>query len=792
MREKIMAVSAIFGAKVNRREDPRLISGTGTYASDVALANMAYAAFLRSPHAHAKIKRIDAEKAKKLPGVVTVLTGKDIGSKLNPVPCAWPVTGADVKIPKYYPIAVDRVRYVGDPVAVVVATSPYEAADALDAIVVEYDPLPAVILQEEAMKKGAPLLYEEVPNNIALHWKIGGGNVSDAFSNAEVTIKERFVNQRLQPTAIETRGATAQYDPSTGMLTMWVTTQNPHVHRLLLTLMTGIPEQKLRIISKDVGGGFGSKIPCYGPEAVVALLAKETGVPIKWVEDRHENYVATIHGRDHVQYVELAGKKDGTITGLRVKVYSNLGAWLSTAAPGVPTILFGLILPGAYKIPNVECEVYGMVTNTTGIDAYRGAGRPEATYIIERLVDIFAHKIGMDPAEVRVKNFIPKDKFPYNTATGLAYDSGNYEGALFKALGMISYDNLRRELQMLRSEGKLVGVGISSYVEVCGLGPSSVVRSTGFALGLWESAIVRVHPSGKVSVFTGGHPHGQGEETTFAQITASELGVLIDDVEVIHGDTDRIPFGMGTYGSRTTPVAGGSIVVACRRIKDKGKKIAAHLLEAREEDVQFDSGKFFVTGVPGVSKTLAEVAWASYGAGSNEIPSGMEPGLESTAFYDPPSFVFPFGTHVCQVEIDKESGQVKIKRYVAVDDCGRQVNPMIVEGQVHGGIAQGIAQALWEEAVYDEHGNLLTGTLSEYAVPTAVELPKYETTSTETPSPHHPLGLKGVGETGTIASTPAVVNAVCDALSPYGVENIDMPLRSDKIWRILKEKGISK
>jgi carbon-monoxide dehydrogenase large subunit len=787
-----MAVSAIFGAKINRREDPRLITGTGSYTNDIVLPNLAYAVFLRSPHAHAKINKINTERAKQFPGVIAIVTGKDIGSQLNPVPCAWPVTGAEVKIPKYYPIAIDKVRYAGDPVAVIVATSPYEATDALEAIDVEYEPLPAIVGQEDASKPGAPQLYDDVPNNIAFHWKVTGGNVSDAFVNSEVTIKERFVNQRLQPTALETRGAIAQYDPGSDTLTMWITTQNPHVHRLLLTLMTGIPEHKLRIISKDVGGGFGSKIPCYGPEAVVAFLAKKINVPIKWIEDRQENYQATVHGRDHVQYVELAGKNDGTITGIKVLAYANMGAWLSTAAPGVPTILFGLILPGAYKIPNVECEVYGVLTNTTGVDAYRGAGRPEATYIIERLVDIFAHKIGMDPAQVRLKNFISKDQFPYNTATGLAYDSGNYEGTLMKALGMIGYDDLRREQQKLRSEGKLVGIGISSYVEVCGLGPSAVVRATGFALGLWESAIVRVHPSGKVSVFTGGHPHGQGEETTFAQITASELGVPINDVEVIHGDTDRIPFGMGTYGSRTTPVAGGSIVVACRRIKDKGRKIAAHLLEAREEDIVFDSGKFFVSGSPGVSKSLAEVAWASYGAGGTEIPTGMEPGLESTAFYDPPSFVYPFGTHICLVEIDPESGQVHIKRYIAVDDCGRQVNPMIVEGQVHGGIAQGISQALWEEAIYDANGNLLTATLSDYAVPTAAELPRYETSSTETPSPYHPLGLKGVGETGTIAATPAVVNAVCDALSPLGVENIDMPLRPDKIWRILKEKVVSK
>jgi carbon-monoxide dehydrogenase large subunit len=802
-----MAVSTIFGARVNRREDPRLVTGNGLYTADVVLPNMVHAAFLRSPYAHARIKSINTEKAKALPGVIAVVTGKDIASKLNPVPCAWQLTNAEIKVPKYYPVAIDKVRYVGDPVAVVVAETPYQAADALEAIEVEYEPLQAVVDQESACKPDAPLLYDnDVPNNLAFHWKISSGDVSRAFAEAEVTVKERLVNQRLLPTAIEPRGALAQYNPSKDELTVWITSQNPHVHRLLLSLMTGIPEHKIRVISQDVGGGFGSKIPCYGPEAVVVLLAKEFLLPVKWIEDRRENYVSTIHGRDHVEYVELAGKFDGTITGIKVITYANLGAWLSTAAPGVPTILFGTMLSGPYKIKNLECEVFGVLTNTTAVDAYRGAGRPEATFILERIVDIFARKINMDPSEVRIKNFIPRDAFPYTTPTGLTYDSGDYEGTLRRALEISGYKDLREEQaarlksfllentetgKRKRTKEKLIGIGLSSYVEVCGLGPSSIVRSTGFALGLWESATVRVHPSGKVSVFTGGHPHGQGEETTFAQIVASELGVNLEDVEVVHGDTDKVPFGMGTYGSRTTPVAGGAIVFACRKIKEKARKIAAHLLEAREDDIVFDSGKFYVRGSPGTAKTLAEVAWASYGAGSSELPSGLEPGLENTTFYDPPNFVFPFGTHVCVVEVDTETGQVKIKKYVAVDDCGKQINPMIVEGQVHGGIAQGVAQALWEAAVYDKDGNLVTSTLSDYAVPTAYELPSYETASTETPSPHHPLGIKGVGETGTIASTPAVVNAVCDALSHFGVKNIDMPLVPEKIWRILSSRSRS-
>jgi len=541
-----------------------------------------------------------------------------------------------------------------------------------------------------------------------------------------------------------------------------------------------------------VGGGFGSKIHCYGPEAVVAFLAREIGRPVKWTEDRRENYLSTIHGRDHIQYVELAAKKDGTILGIKVLAYANMGAWLSTAAPGIPTILFGFMLSGNYRIPAIHCEVYGILTNTAAVDAYRGAGRPEASFIVERLVDILAHELKIDPADVRLKNFIPTDAFPYTVATGLVYDSGNGEAALKKAMETIDYRKLREEQARLRKEGRLLGIGISSYVEVCGLGPSRVARATGFGLGLWESATVRVHPTGKVSVFTGGHPHGQGEETTLAQIVAEELGISIEDVEIVHGDTAMIPFGMGTYGSRTTPVAGGAIALACRKIKEKARKIAAHLLEAREEDLVFEAGKFHVKGAPEKSKSIAEVAFASYAAGGPELPPGIEPGLENTTFYDPDNFTFPFGTHICAVEVDPETGQVQVKRYVAVDDCGKQINPMIVEGQVHGGITQGIAQALWEEAVYDSAGNLLTDTLTDYAVPTAVEVPRYETASMVTPSPHNPLGVKGVGETGTIAATPAVVNAVVDALSHLGVRHIDMPLKFERVWAVLKERGIAK
>ncbi|MDJ0269027.1 MAG: glyceraldehyde dehydrogenase subunit alpha [Aigarchaeota archaeon] len=787
-----MAVSAIFGARVKRREDPRMITGQGRYTDDIKLSGMVYAMFLRSPYAHAKIVSINVEKARKVPGVIAVYTGKDLENKLGPVPCAWAIPNADLKVPKYMPLAVDRVRYVGDPVAVVVAESPYVARDALEQIEVEYERLPAVVNQEEAVKPEAPQLYDDVPNNIAFHWSISGGDVEKAFAEAEVVIKQRIINNRLQPTAIETRGAVAQYNQATGELTVWMTSQNPHIHRLLLAGIVGVPEHKLRVVAPDVGGGFGSKIHCYGGEAVVAFLAKELGRPVKWMEDRRENYLATIHGRDHIQYVELAAKRDGTILGLRVKAYANLGAYLSTASPGIPTILLGTMLSGCYKIPAISCEVYGVLTNTAPVDAYRGAGRPEASFIVERMVDILAHELGMDPAEVRRKNFIPPDAFPYTVATGLQYDSGNYEAALNKALELVGYQQLREEQKRLREQGRLIGIGISSYVEICGLGPSRVVRATGFGLGLWESAVVRVHPTGKVTVYTGGHPHGQGEETTFAQIVAEELGVPFEDVEVVHGDTAMIPFGTGTYGSRTTPVAGGAIAIACRRIKEKAKKIAAYLLEASEEDIEFERGKFYVKDAPERAKTIAEIALSSYLAGEGELPAGMEPGLESTAFYDPENFTFPFGTHVCVVEVDPETGEVHVKRYVAVDDCGRQINPMIVEGQVQGGVVQGMAQALWEEAVYDKDGNLLTATLSDYAVPTSADVPRIETSSTETPSPHNPLGVKGVGETGTIAATQAVVNAVVDALAHLGVRHIDPPLKAETVWRILKEKGIAK
>ncbi|MDW8043530.1 MAG: molybdopterin cofactor-binding domain-containing protein [Nitrososphaerota archaeon] len=781
-----MAVTKLFGAKVKRKEDPRLITGKGRFTADITLPGTVYAHFVRSPYAHARIKSVDVSRALKADGVIAAFTGRDLADSMGPVPTAWLIPGADLKVPKYMPVAVDRVRYVGDPYAVVVARSPYAAADAAGLVKAEFEQLPAVTDPEKAVQPGAPQLYDEVPDNRAFTWRASGGDVEGAFSQADVVVKQRMVNSRLQPTALETRAALAVYDRFSDRSTVYLTSQNPHVHRFLLSVITGIPEHKLRVVSYDVGGGFGSKIHCYGPEAVVLHLAKRLELPVKWVESREENFTSTIHGRDHVQYVEAAATKDGKVLGLKVKSYANLGAYISTAAPGIPTILFGPMLSGPYAIKGISVEVVGALTNTAPVDAYRGAGRPEATYILERVMDLVARELGMDPADVRARNFIPKDRFPYQTPIALVYDSGDYERAFRRALELAEYRKWREEQRRARERGRLIGVGISSYVEICGMGPSAAVRSLGFGLGLWESAVVRVHPSGKVSVFTGGHPHGQGEETTFAQIVADKLGVPFEDVEVIHGDTDQVPFGMGTYGSRTTPVAGGAIALACDRVLEKARRIAAHMLEVREEDLVFEAGKFYVREAPERSKTIQEVALAAYGAGANEIPSGMEPGLEATVFYDPQNFTFPFGTHVCVVEVDPESGRVELLKYVAVDDCGNQINPMIVEGQIHGGIAQGLAQALYEEAVYDASGNLLTSTLNDYLVPTAVEIPDIVTDSTVTPSPHNPLGVKGIGEAGTIASTPAVVNAVLDALAHLGVKHVDMPLTPEKVLRAIK------
>ena len=775
----------MFGSGIRRREDPRLITGRASYTDDITLPGMAYAAILRSPYAHANITSIDPSEAKCQPGVIAVYTGKDIEGHLNPIPCAWLIPDSNLITPDHPAIAKDKVRYVGDAVAVVVAESRYQAEDALEHIDVDYEPLDATINPKASTQDGAPQVHDDAPNNIAFKWTVAGGEIDEAFEKADVVVRDTINLQRLIPNAMEPRSAIAQYVAPTGKLTLWGTSQNPHIARFLSSVVTGVGEHKVRVIAPEVGGGFGSKIPYYADEAITSFCAMQLGVPVKWTETRSENYQATIHGRDHVEEIEMAATNDGDILGLRTTVYAGLGAYLSTAAPGVPTILHGLMYSGAYHIPAVYGDIYGVFTNATPVDAYRGAGRPEATTLVERLVDLVAAETGIDPLEVRRRNLIEAFEENQDVSTGITYDSGNYEVALDKAANHIGYDALREKQEAMRAEGRHIGIGVCSYVEICGLGPSQVAGAVGFQGGLWESAIVRFHPTGKVHVMIGSSPHGQGEETTFAQILAGELGVPVDDVDVIHGDTDNTPMGWGTYGSRTTAVSGAAIAIASRKIKDKAKTLAAHLLEADAADIEYDDGKFFVKGSPDEHKTIQDIALMANVAW--DMPEGMEPGLEASAFYDPPNFTFPFGTHIAVVELDPTTGHIELKKYVAVDDCGVQINPMIVEGQVHGGVVQGTGPVLWEGAVYDEDGQLLTGSLLDYAMPRADNFPDIEVLSTTTASPHHPLGVKGIGEAGTIASTAAVYNAAMDVLRPMGVNTIDMPLTPAKVWQAIKQ-----
>ncbi len=775
----------IIGSTVKRREDPRLITGAGKYTDNITLPRMTYMAILRSPFAHAKIKRLDVSKAKAHPGVLAVFTGKDLKTAgVNPIPVGWLLP--DIKIGPHYALAVDEVRYTGDGVAAVIARDRYTAKDALELIDVDYAPLPVVVDAEKATLPGAPQLHPEAPNNIAYTWKIGGGDVDKALQEADGVVKQRIINQRLIPTAMEPRAAVADYQPATGDLTLYNTNQNPHIIRLLLTLVLGQPEHKLRVVSPDVGGGFGSKIYLYADEIVACFASKQLGRPVKWQEERTENYKATIHGRDHISDVQIGYKKDGTITALKVKTWSNQGAFLSNFAPLIPTFLYGPMLQGTYTIPNVFVEVYGTYTNTTPVDAYRGAGRPEATYLIERAVDMVAFELKMDPADIRRKNLIPAftDK-PYQTCMAYAYDSGNYPATLEKALGMAGYKDLRKQQAELRKQGRYMGIGVVTYVEITGAAPAQVAASLGAGVALVESAHVRVHPTGKVVVMTGAHSHGQGHETTFAQIVADQLGLNVEDVEVVHGDTDRTPWGAGTYGSRSQPVGGAAVYIATQRVIEKGKKFASHMLEAAEGDVLFEGGKYFVKGAPSRAVQFTDVALEAYTA--KKTPADVESGLEATAFFNPSNFTFPAGAHIAVVEVDKDTGKVELQRYIAVDDVGKVINPMIVEGQAHGGIAQGVGQALWEEAVYDENGQLLSGSMMDYCLPVASYLPSFETARLETPSPVNPLGTKGAGEAGTIASTPTVANAVMDALRPFGVRHIDMPLTSEKVWRAIRD-----
>ncbi len=778
----------IVGRSIKRREDPKLMTGQGSYLDDIKLQGMLHIAILRSPYAHAKIVSIDTSKAAAHPGVVGVFVGKDM-LDINPLPCAWQAAGVTNNINTPRTLAVDEVHFAGEGVAVVVAEDRFIARDALDLIDVQWEALPATVDAELSTKDGAVQLHENAPNNIAFDWSCGDQEKTDAaIAGAEVVVKERIVNQRLIPTPMETRGAIGLYNSATDDYTLWISSQAPHVHRLLLcAFVMGIPEHKLRVITPNVGGGFGAKIFMYADYPLALWLAKRLGRPVKYIEDRSENYKQTTHGRDHVTDVELGATKDGKILGLRVNTYANMGGYLSTIAPGIPTTLYARIITGVYDIPAAHCHVTGVYTNTAMVDAYRGAGRPEASYLIERMVDRLAVELGMDPAELRRKNFIQPEQFPYHNAVGLLpYDSGNYEPALDKALEMVGYSDFRTEQAEARKHGKYLGLGISSYVEICGVAPTAWVMSEGWGAGLWESSSVRVHLTGKVVVTTGSLPHGQGIETAFAQIAADELGVAYEDVEIQWGDTQSTPFGYGTYGSRSLAVGGVAMKKSLDKIKEKVKRIAAHLLEANVADMVFENGKAYVKGSPEKSKSIGEIAAAA--AVGASLPPGDEPFLDETSYYDPPNCVFPFGTHISIVEVDADTGHVAVKRYIAVDDCGVMINPMIVEGQIHGGIVQGLAQALYESAVYDEDGQLLSGTLMDYAVPTAAMAPHIEVAHTVTPSPVNALGVKGAGEAGTIASAQCVMNAVIDALSPFGVKHLQMPATAERVWNAIHAK----
>ena len=780
-----MATARLLGASIKRREDPRFITGKGNYTDDLKLSGMTHAAFVRSPHANAKIRNIDTSKASKAPGVVAIFTGKDM-TGVNSLPCGWLLP--ELKIPAHMPLASDAARYVGDPVAIVIAESQSAASDAADLVAVDWEVLRSVTATEQATAKGSVQIHEVAPDNVAFKWQIGDAAATDAaFKSAAVTVKKRIVNQRLVANPMEPRACVARYEDATGEWTLWVTSQNPHVHRLLMTaFVLGIPEHKVRVIAPDVGGGFGSKIFLYNEETVCTWATRQIKRPIRWTSSRREAFQTDAHGRDHVTDAEVAVAKDGKLLGLRVKTTANLGAYLSTFAPAVPTYLYATLLNGVYEWPAIHAEVTGVFTNTTPVDAYRGAGRPEACYLLERMIDAAAAAIKMDPAEIRRKNFIPKFDNGYQTKVALSYDSGNYGAAFDKLLGMLDYKKFRSDQAAARAQGRLMGIGFSTYIEACSIAPSKVVGSLGAQAGLWESGKVQVHPTGKVSVFTGSHSHGQGHETTMAQIVADHLGIPMDDVEIVHGDTGRVPFGMGTYGSRSASVGGTAIVMSLDKIKEKGKKIAAHLLEANPKDMEYVGGQFVVKGSPQKAIPFGQVALTAYVP--HNYPEGLEPGLEETSFYDPANFCFPFGAHACVVEVDPDTGHVKILRYLAVDDVGNVINPMIVDGMVHGGIAQGVAQALWEEAVYDrDSGQLVSGSMMDYTLPKADMLPFYETDRTETPTPVNPLGVKGAGETGTIASTPAVVNAVVDALSALGVDHIDtMPLTAERVWKTVQ------
>jgi aerobic carbon-monoxide dehydrogenase large subunit len=770
------------GTSVKRKEDESLLRGRGTFVEGLTLPGTVAMVVIRSPYGHARITRIDLDAARSAEGVVAVFSGADLAEDwVGGMPCAWPVT-EDIKMPAHYPLATDVARYQGDGVAVLIAETRALANDAAELVEIEYEQLPAVADVEKAMADGAPLVHSDLESNECYVWKLETDDVQAAIDAADVVVTRRYVQPRLIPNAIEPRGVIAQVGP-TGEVTLWSATQVPHILRFTMQLVLGIPESKVRVIAPDVGGGFGSKLNVYAEEYLAVALAKRLGRPVKWIEERTENYLATIHGRDVVHELTLAATKDGTITAVKSEALCAMGAYLQLVTPGIP-LLGAWIYSGPYAIPNYSVTFTGVFTNTTPTDAYRGAGRPEATYVIERTMDALAAELGMDRVALRSKNFIRE--FPHTLASGLTIDAGDYQASLERLIELLDLDAVEEEQKTRRASGdpKQLGVGFSTYNEMCGLAPSRILGAIRYAVGGWDSATIRFQPLGSVQVVTGTSPHGQAHETTWAQIVADQLGIHVDDVEVLHGDTAISQLGMDTYGSRSLTVGGIALHHAGVKIVDKARKIVAHQLEVSEDDLEFVNGAFSVKGSPDRSMTIQAVAFAAHAA--HNLPDGMEPGLEETAVFDPPNFSWPAGAHAAVVEVDTETGDTRLVRYVAVDDVGQAVNPMIIDGQVHGGITQGIAAALFEEATYDEYGNLLTTTMTNYLVPSAAELPSFETDRTETQA-DNPLGVKGVGETGTIAAAPAVINAVVDALSHLGVTDVQMPATPERVWTAIQE-----
>jgi aerobic carbon-monoxide dehydrogenase large subunit len=774
------------GKARRRKEDARLITGRTRWTDNIQLPGMLHMAVLRSTAAHAKITNLDVSAAKAMPGVHAIFTGADLASEQGSLPCAWPIT-EDMKAPQHPSIAVDTVRFAGEAVAVVVARNAYVAADALEAIDIDYQDLPVVLDMEAALADGAPLVHPDLETNRSALWVFDsgeagtGGDVEQAIASAEVVVKRRFRQQRLIPAFMEPRSVVV--DPTGDQLVVWSATQVPHILRVMLALTLGLPEHKLRVIAPDVGGGFGGKLQVTPEEVLTLLVARRMGKPVKYTESRSDSLVAAHHGRDQIQDITIAADRNGTVTGLKVELLADMGAYLGLLTPGIP-LLGAFMFNAIYKFPAYRFASTNVFTNKAWTDAYRGAGRPEATFGIERIMDELAVELGMDPMELRRKNWITHEEFPFTTVAGLTYDTGNYEAATERAMELFGYDALRAEQQQRRDGGDVVqlGIGISTYTEMCGLAPSRVLGSLSHGAGGWEHAAVRMLPTGKVEVVTGSSPHGQGHVTAWSQIVADRLGVPFEDVEVIHGDTQVSHKGLDTYGSRSLSVGGIAVVKAADKVIEKARPIAAHMLECGEEDLEWDAGRFTVRGTSN-SKTIAEVALAVFAA--HDLPEGIEPNLDSEATYDPVNFSFPHGTHLCAVEVDTETGGVRLRSYVAVDDIGVVVNPLIVDGQVHGGLTQGIAQALFEEAVHDESGTLVTGTLADYLIPSAADLPSFTTDRTESPSTSNPLGVKGVGEAGTIASTPAVVNAVLDAVRHLGVRDIEMPCTPRRVWSAL-------